>query len=507
MNLAIFFPYKINTIFLQRFIIRMPSVKTNFLYSSILTTANYIFPLLTYPYVSRVLGVEKIGICNFIDSIINYFILFSMMGISITGIREIAKYKNNQTELNKTFSSLIVLNIISTTIMLLILVAVTYTIPQLYEHKELMYIGGLKLMSNFLLIEWFYKGLEEFKYITKRTLIVKSIYVLSIFIFIHNPKDYILYYAILTMMITINAIINTIHSRKFIEFSINKISIKPFVKPFISLGIYMLLTSMYTSFNIAYLGFVSGATEVGYYTTATKLHSIILSIFTAFTGVMLPRMSSLIAENKYEDFKNMFYKSVNILFGLSIPLIIFSIILSPCIIYIISGKGYEGAIIPMQIVMPLILIIGYEQILIIQALMPLKKDKAILINSMVGAGVSLICNLIFVTSYKSIGSAIVWLISELTVLCIAQYFITKYIRIKFPLILMLKNIIYNIPLGIILYLVNISFSNVHLLKIIVSIIILVIYSAIVQLKILKNPTFNSLLIQATNKFTKLRREQ
>lgn len=134
-----------------------------------------------------------------------------------------------------------------------------------------------------------------------------------------------------------------------------------------------MLTSMYTSFNVTFLGFVTNVTEVGYYTTATKLHGIILAFFTAFTGVMLPRMSALVAENRMDEVKRLINKSFDLLFMISIPLIVFSIYFAPEIIYLISGNGYEGAITPMRMVMPLVLIIGMEQILIVQLLMPLKK--------------------------------------------------------------------------------------------------------------------------------------
>ena len=180
------------------------SIKKNFLYSSVLTVSNYLFPFLTYPYVSRVLGVTNIGICNFVDSIINYFILLSMMGISILGIREIAGAKDDVSKLNRTFSSLFLLNSMTTAIALIAVVIAIYTVPQLYEHRKLMLIGILKLISNFFLIEWFYKGLENFKYVTKVTLTTKCLYVVAIFAFIHTPSDYPVYYLLSTLMITGN---------------------------------------------------------------------------------------------------------------------------------------------------------------------------------------------------------------------------------------------------------------------------------------------------------------
>lgn len=408
------------------------SIKKNFFYSSILTSANYIFPLLTYPYVSRVLGVTNIGICNFTDSIINYFILVSTMGVSVLGIREIAKCKDNRTELDKTFSSIFLLNTYATLIALILLLIFTFTVPKLSAHKPLMIIGAVKLLFNYLLIEWFYKGLEEFKYITFRTLLVKIGYTIAVFIFIQDTNDYPIYYLLTVLMIVFNAILNSIYSKKFVSLKYHGLNLKKFIRPFFTFGAYLIITSMYTSFNVAYLGFVAGEKEVGFYTTATKLYTILLSLYTAFTGVMLPRMSALVAEKKDDEIQRLLNKSVNFLFSFTIPLVILTTICAPQIITIISGKGYEGAIVPMRIVMPLMLVIGYEQILIIQTLMPMKKDKAVLTNSILGAIVGITMNVLLVPILQSTGSAIVWLTSEVTVLISAQYFVTKYTKTKFP---------------------------------------------------------------------------
>ena len=144
----------------------MPSIKINFLYSSIITSANFIFPLITFPYVSRVLGVTSIGIVNFVDSIIYYFILVSMMGMNVVGIREIAKCRNNRQELDKIFSSLFLLNTMTTILAFFLLLVASIAIAQLREHWQMMMIGALKLVVNYLLIDWFFKGLENFRFIT-----------------------------------------------------------------------------------------------------------------------------------------------------------------------------------------------------------------------------------------------------------------------------------------------------------------------------------------------------
>lgn len=419
-------------------------IKKNFVYNSILTISGYFFPLLTFPYVSRVLGVSNIGICNFIDSIINYFVLFSMMGIAAIGIREIAKNKNDKKYLSNVFSNLMALNAISTFLVLIILVLVTCFVPKLREHWQLMCIGGVKIMFNLFLIEWFFKGLENFKYITIRSLIIKIFFVLSVFIFVRKADDYKIYFTLMSLLVVVNAIYNWFYRRKFVVLNFHNISLKIYCKSFLTIGSYLLLTSMYTSFNIAYLGFVGGDTEVGFYTTATKLYAIILSVFSAFTGVMLPRMSTLVSEGSIEEVKRLTLKSFDILLFFSFPLIALCIVFAPEIIRILAGNGYEGAILPMRIIMPLVLIIGLEQILVLQILMPFKADKYILINSIIGALVGITANLLLVNKFLSIGSSVVWILSECTVLISSAYFVQKLIKIKLPVKLFIVNSAYAI---------------------------------------------------------------
>ena len=188
-------------------------IKKNIFFSTVLTTSNYIFPLLVYPYVARVLGVTNIGLCNFIDNIINYFILFSMMGINIMGNRQIANDRAKGLSLNRSFSNLFSLNAITTLIAVGGLVAVTLTVPVLRQNHELMWFGTIKLIGNFMLIEWFYKGMENFKYITIRSIVVKCFYVVAIYLCVRETGDYPIYYLLTVCMVAVNAIINTIYSR------------------------------------------------------------------------------------------------------------------------------------------------------------------------------------------------------------------------------------------------------------------------------------------------------
>lgn len=468
-------------------------IKKNFAFNSILSVSGYVFPLITYPYISRVLGVSNIGICNFIDGIVNYFVVFSMLGISATGIREIAKNRYDQVKLSKVFSSLFLLNLIATCIAILLLLITTFSFPQLRLHKEMMFIGAAKLLFNLFLAEWFFTGIENFKYITIRSLIVKIIFVCSVFLFVNEPSDYKIYYGLLVLVVVINAVFNWRYRRKFVRISFKNPELNPYLKSFFTIGIYLLLTSMYTYFNIAFLGFVSGETEVGYYTTATKLYRIFLSFFTAFTAVMLPRMSSLVAKGDISEVKRLTFKSYDALLTFSLPIIIIVSVFAPQIINILVGKGYEGAILPMRIVIPLMLVIGIEQILILQLLMPLKKDKIILINSIVGASVGILLNILLVPIYKSVGSAIVWVFAELAVLITAQFFVKRKLEIGLPVKKIIVSLLVALPMLVFCIGIQINSSMEPMIKLIVAGLICGVYYLVMQIFVLKNELLFELL--------------
>lgn len=462
------------------------SIKRNFIYNSVLTVSGYFFTFLTYPYVSRVLGLSNIGIVNFIDGLINYFILFAMMGIGTVGIREVAIHKGDKAKLSKTFSGVILLNIISTLIATAVLLIAMYTLPTLFPYRSLLYVGVCKLLFNILLVEWFFTGIENFSYITKRTIAIKILFVASVFLFIRDASDYDTYYMICVFMVVLNGLVNIIYCRRFVTFTLKGINIRPYLNTFFSIGFYVIIGSMYTSFNVAWLGFVAGTDEVGYYTTATKLHTIILAVLTAFQNVMFPRVTSLLAEGKKEEYIQKLQLAVDSLFAFCIPVIITSIIFGPNILHLLVGDGYEGSYLPFRIIMPLVFIVGYSQITCIQILMAMKQDSKLLINTCLGAFVGLTLNLLIVGSMGAIGSSLVWLISEMVVAVGAQYWVTKITRIRFPWRFLLRYSLVYLPVGIILIAIYhfVNYSDIVMISIATAII--VVYTIAAQLIVLKN---------------------
>lgn len=407
------------------------SLKRNVVYSSILTTSLYIFQFLTYPYVARVLGVVNIGICNFVQSLVQYFALFAILGTVTVGAREIAKCNSDKERLNQVFSSIVILNVLLTVMVLVCYIGATCFIPQFFKYKKLLYIGVFQLLSTPFTVEWLYRGLEDFKYITYRNLLVRAIYVLLIFALVRDRDDYYIYFALTVGLYVINAAINIFYCRHFVSFCWQPIveCCRKYIKPISFLGVQNILITMYTSFNVVFLGFFAGDKQVGYYTTATKIHGMILALFSAFTLVMMPRISSLVSMKKNEQVKYLLRQSISILFAFSFPMVIVVVALAPYIIQLIAGAEFVESVNLLRLSIPLIIVVGIEQILITQLLIPLGEDKSSSKSYIAGGIIGLISNVLLVPHWSSVGAIVVWALSEFTVMSFALFYVEQRLKL------------------------------------------------------------------------------
>lgn len=454
------------------------SLKKNFMFKGLLTIANPIIAIVIFPYISRVLGVANVGLVNFVDNTVNYFLLFATMGIGTLGIRSIAAARESKGDVDKVFSNILGLNLIFTVAVMLVYNILVLLVPRFHDCAELFFIGNAKILFTALTIEWFFNGIEDFKYITLRILAIRLIYILAIFLLVKTSDDYVLYFVLTTLLVVINAVINLLHSRNYVKIRFRELFSLFYMKENILLGIYGIMTSMYLTFNVMYLGLVSTNVQVGYYTSAFKLYYLILSVFSAFTSVMLPRMSALISKGDKETFNYMINKSVDFVGLFSIPLILCCSILAPSIISVLCGPGYEGAILPMRIIMPAIIFVGIAQILAVQVLLPLKKDKVLLYTSILGAVLSLLINITVVPRLESIGSAIVLISSEMVVTTVYLIYTSRLGILKISAGAFAASFLKSLPCAAICILCSVYISNVYVLLSCSVVLSLLVYFAL-----------------------------
>lgn len=410
----------------------MSSLKKNFAWNSLLTISGYLFPLLTFPYITRVLGAENFGKANFAMSIVDYAILFSTLGLATIGYRYIPQCNDDREKREDVFNHLVTLHVIMTGIILVIYTICMFLVPQLSSNKPLYFIGATKIIFNVFLVEWLFQGMQDFKYITLRTILIRTIYVFSIFIFVRKSEDYDIYFILTIFQVVANAIINWRRTRRFVLFRFQIKGCKQYLFPVFSMGINRILFSFYLTFNVIYLGIVCGDLAVGYFSTATRLYTIFLSFLNAYNGVFVPYLNSLYGRNELGQFTRMIHYSFSIVGFVSIPLVIVCVLLAPEIIRIIAGKGYEPAILPFQIIIFQVFFIGLAQILENQILLSLKKFKEVLICTSICTSLSVIILLVFTSKYGEVSAAYAVAIPHVLEAILLYYYAKKSLKFTFP---------------------------------------------------------------------------
>ena len=430
------------------------SITKNYIYNTIYQILTLILPLITTPYVSRVLGAQNIGIYSFTISIATYFILFGTLGISMYAQREIAYVQENVKERSKIFWEVILLRFItmSASIIIYYFTYINGTQYQLY-YKILV----LELIATILDISWFFQGIEDFKKIIIRNIIIKIVSIASIFIFVKTQNDLVIYFLIYVLSNLIGNISLWFYLPNYIEkISIRELKVYRHFKSVIGLFIPQIAAQVYTLLDKVMLGYIKiDKTEVGYYEQAQKIIKMLLTVVTSLGTVMVPRMANIFINGKKEELKEYMYKSFNFVFFISIPMIFGIIAVSKVFVPIFFGQGYDKVVIVMSVISPILLMIGISNVIGTQYLLPTKRQKEFTISVTCGAMVNFCVNMIFIKKYGAVGASVATVIAECIVTGIQLYFIRNDIEIK-KIMAKLKN---YIIIGLIMFIVCILIGN------------------------------------------------
>lgn len=393
------------------------SLRKNYLFNLSLSGTQLLFPLITFPYATRILGADGLGLTNFALSFCTYFILFGALGIQVYGSREIAKLKNDNDKRSILFSELFTIHLTLTLISLIIYLILVFSLSEFNNYINLYLLGGAYIFSTVFTIEWLFCGLEQFKYIAVRSILIRILSIAALFSFVKTSDDYIIYFFLTVATSVTIGIVNVIYSRKFIRFNFNIkiLAILRHLKPLIFIAGYTIAISVYTSMSITLLGTLSSKASVGYYVAANKIILISLTVFSSLSTVLTPSLSFMAYSNNDERFSEIIQKSINyvITFGFPIVFIIFS--LAPQIVLLFVGVNYTSAVLCLRIMSCLTIVIGFAQIFGPQILLAFSNDKQILFSVIVGAVVSLIFNFLLIPEIHEVGAAISLVISELVV--------------------------------------------------------------------------------------------
>ena len=395
---------------------KQKSIKINFLMNMILTLSSFIFPVITYPYIARVLLPVGTGKVRLATAFVSYFTLFAQLGIPTYGIRVCAKVRDNKEELTRTAQELLMINLIMNVISYLALFLMIRYIPRLYEEKTLYMIISATIFLSSIGMEWLYRAMEMYTYITIRSVIFKLIALILMFLLVHEQADYITYGAISIFAASASNILNFVNAHKYIGFKpVGHYNLNRHIKPVLVFFSMACASTIYTNLDAVMLGFMRSETDVGYYDAAVKVKTILVSIVTSLGTVLLPRASYYIQNNLVDLFWKICNKALRFVCLLAVPMAVYFIMFAREGVLFLSGPEFEDAVVPMMIIMPTIVFIGLTNVLGIQMLVPLGKEKMVLISEVVGAFVDLVINAALIPTYGAAGAAFGTLIAEIAV--------------------------------------------------------------------------------------------
>lgn len=418
------------------------NLKMNFIYNMLYQILLVLTPIITVPYTSRVLGADGIGIASYTNSIVQYFIIFGTLGISLYGNRQIAYVRNNKKKLAKTFWSIMSLNFITAGTVLVLYICIFLNV---HMYSKYFLLQGINLAIALIDVSWLFMGLEEFKIVLVRNSIVRILGVVLIFVFVRNIND-IGYYIAINAIISLCAALS-MWPHVFSKIGLCKVDIKDVIKhikPAIALFIPQIAMQIYTVLDKTMLGSITSVYEVGLYQQSQKVIGLTFGIVTALGVVMLPRMSNIYAKGNTKELKKYLNRSLEFIIYISIPMICGMIAISNKLVTWFLGQQFIEVKTLLVITAPVILFVGISNVLGIQYLMPTNQVRKYTWSICIGTCINAILNIFLIPKIGARGACIATVFSQMSMVIIQYIFLRKKILIRGLIIRFFKYLIIGI---------------------------------------------------------------
>ena len=423
---------------------KQESLKVNIAYQTFYRLLSIIMPLITSPYIARVLGAEGIGIYSYSYSIVTYFLLIAKLGIENYGNRTIASVRDDQQKLNQTFSDIYSLHFIIT---LLVIIGYFIFCQFRSENRNIYYIQGIYLVAQLFDINWFYFGIEKFRITVTRNSLFKIGTVVCVFLFVKSPQDTWKYVLILAAGSAISESLVWIFIRKYITFrKPNVTQYKQILKPLLLLFIPTIAVSLYKVMDKIMLGAMSNLSEVGYYENSEKIISICIGFVSALGTVMLPRSANLLAAGNIKENQKLIDISIKVAFIASYAMSFGLIAISSTFPILFWGKDFSACQMLLSGLAITLPFTSIANVIRTQYLMPREMDKEYIVSVFCGAVVNLAINFLLIPKFNAVGAVVGTICAEFTV-CMVQIL---YVRSSLPIWKYVKRSIPYLGVGLIM---------------------------------------------------------
>ena len=303
------------------------SLRINFIMNTFLTMSSFIFPLLSFPYVSRILLPEGTGKAAFAVSVVTYFSMFAQLGIPLYGIKACAQVRDDKKELSKVVHEIFLINLLTCIVAYIVFAIALRMIPQMRDNRTLFALVSLLIVFNMIGTEWLYQGLEQYTYITIRSIAFKAAAMIGTFCLVHTRKDYVIYGFLTIFASSASSVCNFINLRKIIFLKpIRHYNFRRHIKPIMLFFAMSCAATVYTSLSEMMLGFLSTNAQVGYYHAASRVKGVLMSVVRALGDVLLPRSVYYVEKGMQSEFLNIVKKAMHFVCIIAPPVTLYMIL-------------------------------------------------------------------------------------------------------------------------------------------------------------------------------------
>ncbi|MBS5412079.1 MAG: flippase [Bacteroides thetaiotaomicron] len=407
------------------------SLGVNALLNGIRTVLNLLFPIITFPYVSRVLQVENIGKYNFALSLNQYFLLIAALGITTYAIREGTKYRDQRKEFDQFASEIFSINLVSTIVAYLLMVICLITVPKFYSYRLIILIFSIELIFTTIGTEWIFSIFEEYAYITIRSIVFKIVSIILLLVLVRKPEDYIIYAGITVFANAGSNILNFIHAKKYCQLRITlDCNWRKHIAPILVIFASTMATSIYVNSDMTMLGFMATNYEVGIYSVSSKVYRIVKMMLSSVLVVSIPRLALLMGQNRMGEYKKTLMRIFNVLTILVLPAVVGLYLLSKEIVLLISDATYIQAVTSLQLLSIALAFCIFGWIFNQCVLIPAKKEKIVLIATIVSAIANIVINFVLIPVWKENAAAFSTVVAEAIMMIICLYYGLKVVRLN-----------------------------------------------------------------------------
>lgn len=409
------------------------SIKKNTVFNVIKSLSTVIFPLITFPYVSRVLGADNVGKVNFSSSIVSYLSLIASLGITTYAIRECAKAKENEYELNKLASQIYSINITSTIVAYVVLLVVLIFAKPIYGYRGLILIQAVTVLFSTLGTDWINSAMEDFKYITIRTFLFQGLSIILMLLFVKESAHYYRYAMICVISASGGNIVNIFYRRKYCKISYTlRMDIKKHLKPIMLVFSLILSQTIYCNSDMTILGLIKGDYQVGLYSVAVRIYTIVNTMVASIALVVMPQMSKLFQIKKYDEINKLVRYAMDCIVVIGFPVITGIACIAPELVEIIAGPEYIGATLALRILMISLLFSYLGGIVSNVIMIPSGREKICLKTSVISAIINVVFNFILIPRFGLYAAATTTALAEGVALCVISRHIEKEIKFGKP---------------------------------------------------------------------------